>query len=327
MTDDEGDLALLPELLDHSFGAGPDGLPTPADRLAAGRRARRRRQRLGLVATSVGVLAAVGVGVAISGASGDRAEDRLPPLATSGTSPSPGSSAEPSPSAAADLTEQQLAQELERLAQRARERAHRIEQQQVSNQFPASLDPRGGPPIVKDGWRILQRVEEPMGFQPPEASLGVVVTDGEETRWMLLTLENQVDEDGRPTGVQGPSAAADDPGKGFARFEDWLADMVELNGGARTPALVVVADDDSLRAGPGAELVESRAAPVIEGYTTDGDRMAEVRQDGRTWFVVVRGHGRDAEVIPVDAAVLPEPSFAAFVAHVRSQAASGEGLR
>ena len=37
--------------------------------------------------------------------------------------------------------------------------------------------------------------------------------------------------------------------------------------------------------------METRAAPVIDGYTTDGDRMAEVRRDGRTWFVVVRGHG------------------------------------
>ena len=55
--------------------------------------------------------------------------------------------------------------------------------------------------------------------------------------------------------------------------------------------------------------------------------MAEVRRDGRTWFVLVRGHGPEAEVIPVDAEVLSEPTFAAFVEHVRSQAASGEGLR
>jgi hypothetical protein len=44
-------------------------------------------------------------------------------------------------------------------------------------------------------------------------------------------------------------------------------------------------------------------------------------------FVMVRGHGSDAEVIPADAAVLAEPTFAAFVEHVRKQVASGEGLR
>ena len=36
MRDDDGDL-LLAELLDGSFGAGPDGLPAPSERLVAGR--------------------------------------------------------------------------------------------------------------------------------------------------------------------------------------------------------------------------------------------------------------------------------------------------
>jgi hypothetical protein len=180
---------------------------------------------------------------------------------------------------------------------------------------------------VKDGWRITRRVEEPMGFRPPEASLGVVVTDGARTRWMLLTLENQVDGDGKPNGSQGPTAAADDPGKGYSRFEDWLASMVELNGGPRTPVLLTVDAADGLQAGPGAVLVETRAAPLIDGYPTAGDRMVEVQREGRTWFVLVRGHGRDAELLPVDAEVLPEPTFAAFLDHARSQLASGEGLR
>ena len=103
--------------------------------------------------------------------------------------------------------------------------------------------------------------------------------------------------------------------------------MVELNGGARTPALLTVDAADRLTPGPGATLVETRPAPVIDGYTTDGDRMAEVRRDSRTWFVVVRGHGAQADVIPVDANVLAAPTFEALVDHVTSQAASGEGLR
>jgi hypothetical protein len=74
-------------------------------------------------------------------------------------------------------------------------------------------------------------------------------------------------------------------------------------------------------------LVETRAAPLIDGYTTAGDRMVEVQREGRTWFVLVRGHGRDADLLPVDAEVLPEPTFAAFLDHVRSRLASGEGLR
>ncbi len=319
MRDDDGDLQLA-DLLDGSFGAGPDGLPTPSERLAAGRRSLRRRHRAGIAGTSVAVVGVVGLAAALSGAVGGGSHGDGPPpaLTTSGTSAVPSATATPL------SAERQAA--LDRLERKARRQAHRIEQEYVTAQFPASFGP-DGQVVVKDGWRITQRVEEPMGFQPPEASLGVVVTDGDETRWMLLTLEDEVDGQGNPTGEQGPTAAADDPGKGYSRFEDWLASMVELNGGARTPALVMVDAADRLAPGPGATLVETRTAPVIDGYTTEGDRMAEVRRDGRTWFVVIRGHGPQAEIIPVDAEVLSAPTFAAFVDHVASQADSGEGLR
>jgi hypothetical protein len=319
MRDDDGDLQLA-DLLDSSFGAGPDGLPPPSERLIAGRQALRRRHRAGIAATTVAVVAVVGLGAALSGAvgGGSDADGPLPPLATSGTT------ATPSGSATSSDAERQAA--LDRLEKKAQQQAHRIEQAQVSNQFPASFT-HDGQVVVKDGWRITHRVEEPMGFQLPEQSLGVVVTDGEDTRWMLLTLENMVDEQGNPVGGQGPTAAADNPGKGYSRFEDWLASMVELNGGTRTPALVTVDADDRLQPGPDAVLVETRAAPMIDGYTTDGDRMAEVRRDGRTWFVVVRGHGPRAEVIPVDADVLAAPTFEALVDHLETQAASGEGVR
>jgi hypothetical protein len=315
MTDDDGDLAVLGDLLDRSFGGGPGGLPTPADRLAVGRRALQRRRRLVVAGTSAAVVAAIGVGAAVSGAGGDRGADSpLPPLATQGTAPSASASASVSP---AGQTEAQA---------RAERRKLRQEQRLVSREFPASFDPDGNL-IVRDGWRITQRVENPMGFQPPQASLGVVVTDADATRWMLLTLEGQVDGQGAPTGSLGPGATADDPGKGYARFEDWLAAMVALNGGPKVPPLLTVDGADRLRPGPGADIVATRPAPVIAGYTDTGDRMAEIESDGRTWFVVVRGHGAGADVIPVDAALLPEPTFAAFVDHVRAQLASGEGLR
>jgi hypothetical protein len=319
MREDDGDL-LLAELLDSSFGAGPDGLPAPSERLAAGRQALRRRHRAGIAGTTVAVVAVVGLGAALSGVVGGRsdADGPLPPFATSSTTPAPSATTTP-------LDAQRQAA-LDRLENKAREQAHRIEQEYVSTAFPASFGPAGRV-VVKDGWRITQRVEEPMGFQPPEASLGVVVTNGDRTRWMLLTLENQVDEQGHPTGQQGPAASADDPGKGYSRFEDWLASMVELNGGARTPPLLTVDAADRLAPGPGATMVRTQPAPVIDGYTSAGDRMAEVRRDGRTWFVVVRGHARQAEVIPVDADVLAAPTFEALVDHLETQVASGEGVR
>lgn len=321
--DDDGDLAVLPDLLEHSIGTGPWELPTPAQRLAEGRKVLRRRRRIGLAATSAAVAAAIGVGVTLSGPGGRGGADgpRLP-VATSGASPTPGSRTTPTSPPRSDLRIT-----LEQLSQRLHQQAHRKEQRLVSDQFPASFGP-DGKIVVKDGWRITQQVEEPLGYQAPEASLGVVVTDGERTRWMLLTHQRAEDSQGHQLpGGFGDSASADDPGKGYSRFEDWLASMVELQGGTRTPPLVTVGADDTLRAGPGATLVETAPAPEIDGYTAAGDRMAQVRRDGRTWFVVVRGHGARADVIPVDAEVLAAPTFEAFVDHLTAQAASGEGVR
>ena len=194
--------------------------------------------------------------------------------------------------------------------------------------FPASFGP-DGQVVVKDGWRITQRVDEPMGYQPPEASLGVVVTDGVHTRWMLLT-RTRSDGWSRQPDRRGLAhrSSADDPGKGYSRFEDWLASMVELQRRCRAPRRW----SPSTRAtgsqpGPGATLVETRPAPVIDDYTTDGDRLAEVRAR-RPDLVRRRPRARAAGGgHPVDAEVLPAPTFAALVDHLASQVASDEGLR
>lgn len=319
--DTSGDLALLPDLLERSFGRGPDGLPTPADRLATGRRALRRRHRMGVAATSLGVVTAVGLAVGLSGATGDRGADVLPQPSTQSVAPSTSAS-----TGSDDISTEELQESLDALARKAQRQAHRVEQEQVSNDFPATLGEGGL--IVKDGWEVVQRVEEPMGFTPPQASLGVVMSNGTDTRWMLLEHEYAQDSKGRTLkDAFGDSASADDPGKGYSRFEDWLASMVELQGGVRTQPLLTVTPDDELRPGPGATVEATRPAPVIERYSAAGDRMAQVRRDGRTWFVLVRGHGPDAEVIPVDSDVLAAPTFEAFVDHLTTQTASGEGVR
>ena len=43
--------------------------------------------------------------------------------------------------------------------------------------------------------------------------------------------------------------------------------------------------------------------------------------------MVVRGHGSDAELIPVDGAVLPESTLAALLTYIAQQVESGEGVR
>jgi hypothetical protein len=319
MTDDDGELALLGETLDRSFGAGPVPLPTPAERLAGGRRALRRRRGLTVVATSLAVAATVSVGAVLAGAGGDHgASAPRAPIATQGTTAKPSVTAT-SPDEVVDAQTRKSRQ------------AQRDAKRSLTDTVPATYDALGDL-AVKDGWTILQHVDEPMGLRPPEASVGLVVTNGQQTRWLLVLREHAVSQDGTPVAnAFGAGAMSDPPDKGYSRFEDWLADQVALQGGPRSQSspgtLLSVDGTDGLVPGSGAELVETRPAPTIHGYTTEGDRMAEVRRDGRTWFVVVRGHGPDAELIPVDADVLPEPTFAAFVDHVRAQVASGEGLR
>lgn len=307
----------LRDVLDASFGDGPPLAP-PAARLAAGRTALRRRRRAGVAGSAAAVAVAVAASFAVlyPGGSGAQGVGPVAPVPSTAT-----------PSVRT-LDGAQLQEQLDRLADQVQRRADQISKaQRVSNRFPASLDPDGGL-VVKDGWQVTEQVEEPLGYRPPEASLGVVVTDGERTRWMLLTLERMQDGQGNPIGDEvAPSASADDAGKGYSRFEDWLASMVDLQGGLRSPALLTVDERDRVRAGPGATLVEVRLAPVIAGYTAQGDRLAQVTREGRVWFVVVRGHGPQAEAIPVDADVLPEPTFDALVTYLAGQVESGEGVR
>jgi hypothetical protein len=308
MTLDEPDHTRLRTLLDDSFGAGPPLRPA-ADRLAVGRAALRRRRRSAAAGSAVGVVLVVVASFTAFGSGGSGPQGADPAV------PGPSEVSQPEePDQPAPPDELRTLEEV---------RKARL----VSNQHPASLD-LDGSLVVKDGWRVTRRVLEPVGHQPPEASLGVVVTDGARTRWMLLTLDRVLDEHGDPIRDEvSPSASADDPGKGHSRFEDWLASMVELAGGPGSSPLVEVTAADEVVAGPGATLLDVQQVPVVEGYTSPGDRVARVDRGGRVWFVVVRGHGPDADLVPVDGDVLPESTLDALLAHLAQQTESGEGVR
>lgn len=317
MTIDQPDLDDLGAELDASFGAGPTQA-TPAARLREGQRVLLRRRRIGAVASSLAVAGVVVATFAVLGPDGAEPQGADP----AATGPS-------SAAASQQSLDAERQAELDELQRQAAEKAERLRKARlVSNQFPAALDDVDARLVVKDGWRVVQRVPEPVGYEPPEKSLGVVVTDGEQTRWMLLTLDTVRDENGVPIdGEVSASASADDAGKGYSRFEDWLASMIAINGGPQPPSLVTVNADDEVLAGPGTTLVDVQEVPVIERYTAPGDRVAEVTRDGRTWFVVVRGHGPDAELIPVDGAVLPSATLDALLAYLAQQVESGEGVR
>jgi hypothetical protein len=318
MTIDRPDLHDLSEALDASFGDGPAPLP-PGDHLAVGRSSLRRRRRLEVVGSGVLVAAVVTASFALTGRGGDGPQGADP------VAPGP-SVAAPSASSAQDQSRED---QLDELSREAQEHAEKLQKERlVSNQFPAALDDSDGELVVKDGWQVIQQVDEPVGYEPPEKSLGVVVTDGEQTLWMLLTLDKIRGDGGKPIdGRLGASASSDEAGKGYSRFEDWLASMIALNGGPQPSPLVTVSADDEVLAGSGSTLLDVQEVPVVEGYTSPGDRVARVRHAGRVWFAVVRGHGPDAEVIPVDGDVLPDSTLDALLAYLAQQTGSGEGVR
>src|SRR4029079_9807805 len=105
------------------------------------------------------------------------------------------------------------------------------------------------------GWEVVRQVDNPLGLVAPEASLGLVLTNGTTTRWVMISREHAVDAQGHELpNAFGDSGSADDPGKAYSRFEDWLASMVELQGGPRTQPLVTVAAQDTPQPRPGAHL-------------------------------------------------------------------------
>ena len=163
-------------------------------------------------------------------------------------------------------------------------------------------------------------------------------------------------------GVAGREGAAGEEDADAPAYEDDAADLLadrgevgvqQVGGGddRDRPADVAGRGDDRLpervtcqRSGPvvdhdhvdlarahvGRQDLEGRPLGGVAGRAPVDDQhlaIAEVRRDGQTWFVVIRGHGPDAELIPVDAGVLPESTLAALLTYVSQQMASGEGVR
>jgi hypothetical protein len=176
-----------------------------------------------------------------------------------------------------------------------------------------------GQVVLRRGWRIVREVPNPLHRVAPDASVGLVVTDGEQTSWYLL--DHTADSGG---------ASWDPAGTSHARFEQWLADMVDLQTGTEPASYVTFVADGTLAPGVGVRILGQWPDPDVPGFAAPGDdtAVAKVVVDGRESFVLARrSSGGPTEAIPVDAAVLPEPTLAAFLAYARDRYASGSGLR
>jgi hypothetical protein len=176
-----------------------------------------------------------------------------------------------------------------------------------------------GAVVLRRGWRIVREVPNPLHRVAPDASVGLVVTNGEETYWYLLDHT-----------ADGGGASWDPARVAHARFEQWLTDMVDLQSGTEPAAYVTFAADGTLEPGVGVRILGQWPDPDVPGFARPGEdsAVAKVLLDGRVSFVLARrSPGGPTDAIPVDVDVLPEPTLAAFLAYARDRYASGAGLR
>lgn len=288
----------ITEEIDRSFGDGPAHRPVE-ERIAAGRR-RVVQRRLGIGA------GAVATALVIGGATWALAPG--PPKAAPDSGPVATQQA-PSPS------------------DRPRDegRGTREPQQQRDPQSFLAKGERAtytpdGELVVRDGWRVSQRIRNPFGHRPPQRSVGLELTNGEETYWYLLEIQGN-----------GMFAASDPAGKGFATLDAWVADQVALQGSAPPPTPVEFRPGTAeLVAAEDATIVRQRPNPHIPGFAGRNlpTAVAEVTWNGARYFVLARHLvGAEPEYFPTQAAVPDEPTLASFLDHAREQYASGEGLR
>ncbi|MCR1785461.1 hypothetical protein KVF89_23185 [Nocardioides carbamazepini] len=294
-TDVEDEIATA---LETGYADEP-ALRAPADYVADGRR-RLRNRRLGTGgAAALVVAAALAVALLPQGGASRTTPDRAPVV----QAPTP---ATPAASATATAPESTEAP------------PERISDVLVRGQH-AGYDGRGRL-VLRPGWRVVREVPNPLRKVAPEASAGLVVTDGRQTYWYLLDHSRN-----------GGGASWDPASKAYARFEEWLDVMVGLQRGTEPAAYVAfAASGDLLEPGVGVRILGQWPGPDLPGFAAPGEdsALAKVVVDGRTFFVLARrSPGGPTDSIPFDAALLPEPTREAFLAHAREAYASGEGLR
>lgn len=285
---------MLDEQIERSFGVGPEHRPIE-ERIAAGRRALRRRRAAAAVA-SVGVVAVIGtaVAVALPGAD-DSSTGRMattPSATTSASAEDPGETAEPTPSA----TPWQR------------------------NQLARYAD--DGTLEIRPGVQVNERIANPFGYDRPSRSVGLDVTWQGDRVWTIVEIT-----------PRGASYGTSVPSNGWASFADWVADQsgsTVVNGG--WPDTVVLDPDGQVVAASGAEIRQRTDDPQLGDDfappgTPTGAALVVVESSPPDYFVVWRVVDGELDVIVVPPQDVVGATFQELLAYARSQYASGEGLR
>jgi hypothetical protein len=270
--------------LERAIGHGPANRPVQQT-VAAGRRALRRRR----AATAVAGLAVVGVlgGTWAGAGAGTWLRGGEVGVATS---PSPTGDAE-------------------------------TENEYAGEEPPAHFSDTGEL-VLRSGVTVVREVDNPMGYEAPKRSVGLVLDDAGTRIWALLEDE-----------PRGAASVYDDARQTFPTFDLWLADAVAVWKGEPTLALVRFAEGTSLVADDeGVEVIDQRANPDLPRSFAGPDEqtaVAEVTWHGDTWFVLARRlPGYDAEYFPTAASIVGDPgTIDEFLVVARERYDNGDGLR
>lgn len=292
----------IKESLDTSFGDGP-AQPRIDTHLAAARRAlRRRRATTGVAALAVVALVGGTSWLATAGLGDDPDHDS----GQVATAPSESTATDTSTTA----TQKPPPPKREFLGE------------------PALLE--AGQVHLAKGWREVSRVKNPMGYQPPNHSVGLEVRKGAEHKFVLL--------------CEFSDGTSSNSGEAIGSLADWLETAtanqhtLDVDNGVTPPDSVsgpLVTMDDTGKLSPRSDVrIVAQVADLDFGpsFAAPGDPTAAARLDvptGKDVYVVVRRtDGSPVEVIRGGNAGT-FPTLDAFVAHARTQYAgdSNAGLR
>lgn len=155
----------------------------------------------------------------------------------------------------------------------------------TDNGRPAAWYGQGGVHLDV-GAKEIQRVDNPMGGD--DGSAGLVVEQAGVTHWILVD------------GGGGSYERADE--SDFPTFKMWLDNEVAFQSGKERLALVRFGDGEKLVARKGVTIVSQSADPDVDGvvqHPDDLSAVAEVRYQGRTWFVIASQlAGEDPQYFP-----------------------------
>lgn len=176
------------------------------------------------------------------------------------------------------------------------------------------------------GVEVVKTVDNPMGYAPPEHSIGVAYTVDGVMNWALLTCGATV-----PPGGSGymydvqlaqPSVS----------FEDWLADEVAwAKEDQQGPDMVSFGDGETLLPSDGTEILQQTGhlemMPPNFAASDDRTAAAEINYHGERWYVLARQvPDSPPEYIPFSPE-MSRPTFEGFLSFAADKYAEGVGLR